>query len=363
MDASKRFVFNLSSGHEFGSAELTQAIARAVTQISEPPAVLAVALSGGADSAMMAVHAAMYARQRALSLHFLHIHHGLQQSAEQWQAHTHDLAHLLGVPCHSLRVAVGPTASDGIEAAARDARYRGLAQLANRVGVTHILLAHHRNDQAETVLLRLLRGAGPTGLAAMAPVSERDGLVYMRPWLDIERAAILEQARVFYEQSGWQAVQDPTNSDDKYTRAAVRERLTPALDARWPGWRGNLARHARLSGEIAQVLDEVAAQDFQLLEPLDDGRSFSLEGWRRLSFARQALALRYWLSLAGLRMPSEARLSDLMRQLRGLHAQGHDRQMRVKHGDVFICCVRGRVLLDGALPSGPAPENFIPEKR
>lgn len=343
-------MFNFPSGQEFGSAELIHAIARAVAQLSEPPGVLAVALSGGADSAMMAVHAAMYARRHALPLHFLHIHHGLQHAAEQWRARTHDLAHLLGVPCHSLRVQVGPTAGDGIEAAARDARYRGLAQLAGMVGARHVLLAHHRNDQAETVLLRLLRGAGPTGLAAMAPVAERDGLVYLRPWLDVERAAILEQAGVFYEQSGWQAVQDPTNNDDKYTRAAVRERLAPELDARWPGWRGNLARQARLSGEVAQVLDEVAAQDFQGLEPQDGGSSFALECWRRLSPARQALALRYWLSLAGLRMPTEARLNDIMRQLRGLHAQGHDRQMRVKHGGVFICCVRGRVLLDRARP-------------
>lgn len=356
-------MFNFPSGHEFGAAELTQAIARAVTRLSEPPAVLAVALSGGADSAMMAVHAATYAHQHAIPLHFLHINHGLQQSAEQWQAHTHELAHLLGVPCHSLRVVVGPTASEGIEAAARDARYRGLAQLADGVGARHVLLAHHRNDQAETVLLRLLRGAGPTGLGAMAPVSSRDGLVYIRPWLDIERAAILEQARAFYEQSGWQAVQDPTNSDDKYTRAALRERLAPELDARWPGWRGNLARHARLSAEIAQVVDEVAAQDFQLLEPQDNGGSFSLGEWRKLSPTRQALVLRYWLSLAGLRMPSEARLNDVMRQLRGLHAQGHDRQMRVKHGEVFICCVRGRVLLDATLPSRSALENVFSENR
>lgn len=346
MAASKRFVLNSALGQAPESSELTQAIARAVARLSEPPAVLAVALSGGADSAMMAMHAAAFASTRALPLHFLHIHHGLQQPAELWQAHAHDLAHRLGVPCHSLRVRVGPTAGDGVEAAARAARYQGLAQLAGRVGARHVLLAHHRNDQAETVLLRLLRGAGPTGLAAMAPVSRRDGLIYMRPWLDIERAAILEQACVFFELTGWQAVQDPTNRDDKYTRAAVRERLAPELDERWPGWRGNLARHARLSGEIAQVLDEVAAQDFQLLEPQEGGRSFSLARWRELSPARQALALRYWLSLAHMRMPSEARLNDVMRQLRGLHAQGHDRQMQVKHGDAYICCVRGRVLLE-----------------
>lgn len=336
----------------FGSADLTQAIARSVALLATPPAALAVALSGGPDSAMMAVHAAMYARQNPIPLSFFHIHHGLQPVAAQWQAHVQDLARMLGVPCHCLQVKVGVSTGDGIEAAARAARYRGFVQLASAAGATHILLAHHSNDQAETVLLRLLRGAGPTGMGAMASVTRRDGLVYLRPWLDVDRAVILDQAEKFRVQTGWQAVQDPTNVDDKYTRAAVRERLVPELDARWPGWRGNLTRHARLSAEAAQVLHEVAAQDFQLLEPAPDARSFSLARWRTLSAARQALVLRHWLSLAGLRMPSEARLSDLMRQMRGLHALGHDRQMRVRHGTVFICCVRGRVLLDDEPLSG-----------
>jgi len=353
MADSKRFVLDLFSGQWSGSAELIQAIDRSVAALEQPPPVLAVALSGGADSAMMAVHAAIYARRRGLSLHCLHIHHGLQPLADRWQVHAHDLARQLCVPCHSLRVEVEHMGRDGMEAAARDARYRGLSELAGAVGARHVLLAHHRNDQAETVLLRLLRGAGPTGLAAMAPATERDGLVYLRPWLDSERDLILQQAESFCGATGWQAVQDPTNADDKYTRAAVRERLAPGLDARWPGWRGNLARHARLSGELAQVLDEVAEQDFRQLEPAADARSFSLGAWRGLSPARQALALRYWLSLAGLRMPTEARLSDMMRQLRGLHALGHDRQMRVKHGDVYVCCRNGRVQLVDERP-GPA---------
>ncbi len=353
MADSKRFVLNLFSGQWPGSAELTQAIARSVAALERPPSILAVALSGGADSAMMAVHAAIYAQRHGLALHCLHIHHGLQPLADRWLAHAHDLARQLCVPCHSLRVEVGHTGRDGMEAAARDARYRGLAELAGAVGARHVLLAHHRNDQAETVLLRLLRGAGPTGLAAMAPATERDGLVYLRPWLDIERGLILQQAESFHEATDWQAVQDPTNADDKYTRAAVRERLAPELDARWPGWRGNLSRHARLSGELAQVLEEVAEQDFRQLEPAADGRSFSLKAWRGLSPARQALVLRHWLSLAGARMPSEARLSDMMRQLRGLHALGHDRQMRVKHGHVFVCCRNGRVQLVDEQP-GPA---------
>ncbi len=295
---------------------------------------------------MLAVHAAKYARSRQVELHFLHVHHGLQAGADQWQAHVHDLAHRLNVPCHSLRVRVDQSGGDGMESAARTARYQALASLAAPLGVTHILLAHHQDDQAETVLLRLLRGAGPEGLGAMAPMRVRDGLVYLRPWLEVARSEILRLAGQFGELTGWHPVCDPTNSDDRYTRAAVRERLAPVLDDRWPGWQANLVRHAGLSREMALVLDEVASNDFKQLEPAADAGSFSLRKWRELPEHRQALLLRYWLALQGQRMPTQARLQDLMRQLRHLHAMGHDRQMQVKHGDRYIRCIKGRIILD-----------------
>src|SRR5690606_18536170 len=120
---------------------------------------------------------------------------------------------------------------------------------------------------AETVMLRLLRGAGPTGMAAMAPVVQRDDLVYLRPWLQQPRSLILEQAEAFARLTSWSPVIDPTNSDDQYTRAALRQRIVPALNERWPGWKGNLLRHARQSAEAAGVLSEVAAQDFARLDP------------------------------------------------------------------------------------------------
>src|SRR3546814_1173227 len=233
-----------------------------------------------------------------------------------------------------------------MEAAARDARYAAFRQLADQCGVQAVLLAHHRNDQAETVLLRLLRGAGPTGLAAMAPVMQRQGLTYLRPWLGVDRERILSAARDYTRLTGWEPVHDPTNRDDKYTRAAVRERLVPDLDERLPGWQATLLRHARLSAQARDVLDEVAAQVMSGLDCSADGLSFSLQAWRLLAPARQALVLRYWLARQGLRMPTQARLDDIMRQLRGLHALGHDRGMRVKHGAVWVRCKAGRVFLE-----------------
>lgn len=329
----------------FGSAPLISAIDKSLVSCGQDVDVLGVAISGGADSAMLAVHAARLARQRGIALHLFHVHHGLQQIADSWCEQVHDLAQLLRVPCHSIRIQVNQSQGSGIEAAARDARYRALAEMGQKAQVGHILLAHHRDDQAETVLLRLLRGAGPQGLGAMEPSISRQGLVYLRPWLQVERSHILQLADEFFDLTGWAAVLDPTNADDRYTRSAVRERLTPQLNDRWPGWQSTLVRHARQSRETAQILLEVAQLDLDGLDLSEDQSSFSLACWRELSQARQALVLRHWLALQGLRMPTEARLHDLMRQMRGLHALGHDREMKVKHGEVFIRCVRGRVLV------------------
>lgn len=324
------------------------AVRRSLAQLTPRPARIGIAVSGGIDSAMLAVAAAAVAPQLGITPHCFHIHHGLQSAADGWQAQVHALAMHLGLSCHSLRVQVGSTGRQGIEAAARQARYRGLAQLARQAGVQHILLGHHRDDQAETVLLRLLRGSGPEGLAAMAPVLQRDGLCYLRPFLSLDRQALADAALRFQNDAGWdwQPVQDPSNADDRYTRSALRERLTPELDARWPAWRATLARHAQLGAQTREVLHDVATQDLATLLPGSDGRSFALAPWRALTPARQALVLRHWLQGQGLPMPTERRLQDILRQLRGLHAMGHDRQMRVRHADAWIRCERGRVVLE-----------------
>jgi tRNA(Ile)-lysidine synthase len=322
---------------------LLQPLRRVLSSLPADARAIAVAVSGGADSVMLAVHAADAARGLGLALHLLHVHHGLFDQADTWADSVSRLGVLLETPVHILRVDVRTNGGTGVEAAARQARYAAFAEAAMRLGLRHILLAHHRDDQAETVLLRLLRGAGPAGLAAMAPRSERDGIVYLRPWLDIPRAVILDAAASYAAKSGWSPVQDPSNADARYTRAAVRNLLAPALDARWPGWQAIVARHARLAQEAAQILDEVAGQDFAGLEPSPAGDSFSLALWRRLSPPRQAQVLRWWLARQGARMPTEARLAELLKQLRQLHSLGHDRQLAWNHAGHCVRCVRGRV--------------------
>lgn len=328
------------------SPDLIAALRRALQALPQPPGRFAVAVSGGADSAMLALHAAAVARELGAGLVLLHVHHGLQAAADGWQDLVEALAGLLGLPLRQARVEVDAASGKGIEAAARDARYAALARLAADEGVGLILLAHHRNDQAETVLLRLLRGTGLAGMAAMAPLTSRDGVAYLRPWLEQDRETILRAARQFADASGWQPVQDPTNADPRYTRGALRALLAPVLDARWPGWRAIVARHARHMAEAGEILDEVARDDFAALEPDADGVSFSLAAWRQLSPARQVHVLRHWLERNGARMPTEARMNDLLRQLRGLHSLGHDRQLRVEQAGHVIRCHRGRVWIE-----------------
>ena len=334
------------AGSGFPSASLAAALQATLQPLAGGATRLAVAASGGADSAMLAAHAAPLARRLGIELLIFHVHHGLQAVADDWAVHVHDLGRILQVPVHTAWAQVQAGTGLGIEAAAREARYAALAGLARQHGVGHILLAHHQGDQAETVLLRLLRGAGVEGMAAMAPSTPRDGLVYLRPWLNQERAQILSAAREFAGRHGWQPVQDPTNADPRYTRAAVRELLAPALDARWPGWQARLADHARHMAEAAGILEEVARTDLAALQPAADFTSFALAPWRELPAARQAQVLRYWMRLHGARMPTGARLADLLRQLRQLHSLGHDRQMRVAHARHLIRCHRGRVWIE-----------------
>src|SRR5690606_24977040 len=153
--------------------------------------------------------AAIVARRDGYELHCFHVHHGLQAYADAWQDHAHQLARLLNLPCHTrcVRIDARKEQGEGIESAARDARYAAFSELAAQARLGHILLAHHRSAQADTVLLRLRRGAGPTGLAAMAAHSERLGVGQLRPWLDIERADILLEAQAFAQLSGWVPVQ------------------------------------------------------------------------------------------------------------------------------------------------------------
>jgi tRNA(Ile)-lysidine synthase len=323
---------------------LSQALQAALKGLPDG-APVAVALSGGADSASMAIAAALDCQATARPLHFFHIHHGLFVQADAWVEQVRALADLLDTPLHVAYVQVAQDSGLGVEGAARESRYAALFAMARQQQSQALLLGHHRQDQAETVLLRLLRGAGVQGLAAMQADTERQGLRMLRPFLDIDRADLLAFVAAFSQQTGWSPVQDPSNVDPKYARGAFRSTLIPVLQAHWPAWQQTLTRHARQAAETVEILDEVAASDLAGLDPDSTDQSFSLKLWRGLSQPRQALVLRYWLQRQGVAMPGDRRLADLLRQLRQLHALGHDRDLLWQHGQIALRCRQGRVLL------------------
>ncbi len=326
---------------------LTQALQAALKSLPSN-APVAVALSGGADSAALAIAAARVCQASARPLHFFHIHHGLFAQADLWVEQVRVLADLLNTPLDVEYVEVAQDSGLGIEGAARESRYAALVSMAAQHRTHALLLAHHRQDQAETVLLRLLRGAGVQGLSAMQADTERQGLRMLRPFLDLDRGDLLTFVAEFTQQTGWSPIQDPSNTDPKYARGAFRSGLIPVLQQHWPAWQQTLTRHARQATETVEILDEVAASDLAGLEPDPEDQSFSLQRWRELTHPRQALVLRYWLQQQGVAMPGDRRLADLIRQLRQLHALGHDRDLLWQHGQIELRCRQGRVLLAAA---------------
>ena len=261
--------------------------------VATPGTCVAVAFSGGPDSLALLHATCCSAAALGIEVVALHIHHGLLPEADGWLRWAQRLcgrwrrqgwplrlrwAHLDGAP----------QPGDSTEAWARRGRYAALARLALEEGAPLVLLAQHRRDQAETVLLQALRGGGPAGLAAMPRLVQRQGVYWARPWLDQPRstlAAYLARHRL-------RPLLDPSNNDTSLARNRLRLQVWPALAAAFGDVDTALAGVARRSHEAAAALAELAALDLALL--VDAQGWLQVAGWRQLSSARQANALRAW---------------------------------------------------------------------
>ncbi|WP_251977049.1 tRNA lysidine(34) synthetase TilS [Salinicola avicenniae] len=276
-----------------------------------------VALSGGLDSSLLLHVTAPLAHARGLSLRAIHINHGLQATAVDFETHCRDLCDRLAVPLTVVPVEVVPDGV-GIEAAAREARYRAFRQ--HLAAGDLLLLAQHADDQAETFLLAALRGSGVRGLAAMPPLRQEAGIVIARPWLSLSRAALVEEAS--QRKVSW--VEDPTNGDDGYDRNYLRLRVLPALAERWPQGARALARSADWLQEADDLLGELAAQDLSAAggEPA----RLAITALRPLRESRRRLLIRHALERLGVPPIPRSRLAELDRQLLGA---GEDRQVCV----------------------------------
>ena len=256
--------------------------------------VWTVAFSGGLDSTVLLHLLAGLAQREPLPpLRAIHIQHGLQAAAEAWPAHCQQVCDELGVSLLQREVQVLPGAS--LEQAARDARYAAFVEV---LGPDEVLLtAQHRDDQAETLLFRLLRGAGARGLAAMPATRKLGGGQLVRPLLAVSRAQLEAYARGH----GLRWVEDPSNSDERFSRNFLRRQVLPLLAQRWPQAVASMARSAAHLSEAQDLLDELAQVDLAAIEqesrfaglPLP---SLALAPLLRLSAARQRNLVRYWLA-------------------------------------------------------------------
>ena len=286
-----------------------------------PP--LAVAFSGGADSTAL-LHAACALWPGRVSA--IHVHHGLQAAAEQFAAHCSALCLALKAPLHIARVDARHRVGESPEDAARKARYSALAEGVASLGVSQVLLGQHADDQVETVLLALSRGAGLPGLSAMPVTFERGGVQFLRPLLGVAGASL----RQWLQQEGHGFVDDPSNTDERYTRNRIRARLLPALDDAFPQFRQTFAHTARHAADAQAVLDEVAAQDL-----LQVGVPPRLNALQALSRPRQANVLRHWLHAHHQARPSAAQLAQLLDQLAVCTTRGHQIHLKVANGHVL----------------------------
>ena len=293
---------------------------------------IAVGLSGGRDSVALLHGLAQLRGEFQLDLSALHVHHGLSPNADRWAEFCARLCATLDVPLDFRRVSVDRKSGQGIEAAARAARYAAYAAL----DVEWVALAHHRGDQAETVLHDLLRGAGPRGLSGMpreraiAPAG-RPRLV--RPLLDVPRKLIED----YVGQQALQWVEDESNVGNGHTRNWLRNEILPALAQRFPAVESALARTASFSAEAEALLDALARADLVSAAPA--GR-LRLDALRRLDPPRARNLLRLVLREAGEAMPDSSRLAELQRQLDEI---GHDTRFRFDFAQVQLRSFAGEV--------------------
>lgn len=283
---------------------------------------IAVAYSAGADSTALLMAARHRWSGRVLALH---VNHGLQDAATDFEHVAADTCGRLGIPMRIAHIHVAPEPGQSPEDAARSGRYRALADMARQSGARCVLLGQHADDQAETIMLALSRGAGLPGLAAMAERFERHGVMFGRPLLGLPSRDL----RAWVLGAGHAFVDDPTNADLRFTRNRIRALLLPAWEACFPGFRAMLARSARHVAQAQSLLDELAVIDLA-----HTGSPPAIAELQKFGRERQTNVLRYWLRASFAAAPSAAQLDELLNQVADCRTRGHRIRLKVAGGFV-----------------------------
>ena len=307
---------------------MTQSLSDAIAAF-KPELPLAVAFSGGADSTALLLACA---QQWPGQVTAIHIHHGLQAAADDFERHCVAQCLQWQISLIVRRVDARHARGGSPEDAARDARYRAIDKAVRAddgaVRFPSVALAQHADDQVETLLLALSRGAGLPGLAAMPARRVRDGVVYHRPLLVVSGPAI----RTWLQQQGVIHIEDPSNTDEGLTRNRIRARLLSVLDQEFPQFRDTFTRSARHAAQAQEILDAVAAQDLALVAVVHAG--LSIAALQAVPPARQANLLRHWLRTVFGVGASAAQLGELQAQIAACTTRGH--QIRIKVAGGFV---------------------------
>jgi tRNA(Ile)-lysidine synthase len=316
-------------------SDLTAAVLASLAAALPHGGRAAVALSGGRDSVALLDAALAGAANARCDIVALHVDHGLSADARRWSQFCGELCAARGVEfgTRSVHVERGPRVSP--EAAARTARYAALRELAREHAAAAVLLAHHADDQAETTLLQLFRGAGPRGLAAMPRARFDRGLWWLRPFLAIPRARLDDYAA----QRGLRYVDDDSNADARFRRNALRNVVVPPLRIIAPGYPATLVRAAELQAEAATLLDDLARID---AGPGHDGTTLEVRILATLDARRARNLLRWFLREQRLPAPSSARAAEMVRQL--TCAPG-DARVAIVHAGTRLGVHRGRMMI------------------
>ena len=309
-----------------------------------PGAALLVGLSGGLDSIVLLHLLATSPVIRARGLRALHVHHGLHLDAGAWADHCQRACDQLGVPLATVRTLVERDSGHGLEAAARQARHEAFA---SELGHDEVLaLAHHRDDQAETFLLRALRASGPDGLGAMR-TWRRFGRGWLwRPLLDLPRSELLAHAG----HHGLRWIEDPSNADTELDRNFLRHRVLPLLRERWPHAEAAFARSAALSAEAVELLDAGDALALAAARGADPN-TMDVDALLGLPAARRARVLRRWIGELGLPPLSSEGIDHIESDL--LHAAA-DAEAEFAWSDAVIRRWRSRLHADAKHPPLPS---------
>jgi tRNA(Ile)-lysidine synthase len=320
---------------------LTSSLDQAIASF-EPNLPLAIGYSGGADSTALLLACA---KKWPGQVSAIHIHHGLQAAADDFATHCEAFCKRINVPLVVKKVDAKHELGESPEAAARNARYSAFSSLnmpvsgvfsasaaiKNIAKITNIALAQHADDQVETLLLALSRGSGLPGLAAMPAAWQRDVVQYYRPLLQVSAAEIRRwlAAQTEFGENGAPFVEDPTNTDETFTRNRIRAKLLPALDAAFPQFRDTFARSSVHAAQAQLLLNEVAEADLENV-----GNPPNIKRLQQLSDARMGNTLRFWLKTTHQTTPSTAQLSQLVDQIKVCTTRGH--KMHIKVGRGFI---------------------------